>query len=191
MRWRNFLQEVGLSPMASLSELKNTGTQRKKISSNILSDETEAKEQLAELLQASVSRRLVSDVPFGTFLSGGIDSSLVTALAQKATSEKLKTFSIGFDDAKHDESGFARKVSEYLGTEHHEYRVTEKDALELISEILPQYDEPYADSSAIPTMLVSKMARQEVTMTLSGDGGDELFHGYGMYSWAERLANPL
>lgn len=161
------------------------------ISSSVLSDETEAKEQLAELLQASVSRRLVSDVPFGTFLSGGIDSSLVTALAQKATSEKLKTFSIGFDDAKHDESGFARKVSEYLGTEHHEYRVTEKDALELVPEILPQYDEPYADSSAIPTMLVSKMARQEVTMTLSGDGGDELFHGYGMYSWAERLANPL
>ncbi len=162
-----------------------------KISSNVLSDETEAKEQLAELLQASVSRRLVSDVPFGTFLSGGIDSSLVTSLAQKATSEKLKTFSIGFDDAKHDESSFARRVSEYLGTEHHEYRVMEKDALELVPEILPQYDEPYADSSAIPTMLVSKMARQEVTMTLSGDGGDELFHGYGMYSWAERLANPL
>ncbi|MFM1876609.1 MAG: hypothetical protein RL266_2346 [Bacteroidota bacterium] len=163
----------------------------KKISSNVLSDEHQAQEQLAELLQASVSRRLVADVPFGTFLSGGIDSSLVTALAHKATSEKLKTFSIGFDDAKHDESGFARKVSEYLGTEHHEYRVTEKDALELIPEILPQYDEPYADSSAIPTMLVSKMARQEVTMTLSGDGGDELFHGYGMHSWAERLANPL
>jgi asparagine synthase (glutamine-hydrolysing) len=163
----------------------------KKISSNVVSDEREAKEQLAELLQASVSRRLVADVPFGTFLSGGIDSSLVTALAQKATSEKLKTFSIGFDDAKHDESGFARKVSEYLGTEHHEYRVTEKDALELVPEIIPQYGEPYADSSAIPTMLVSKMARQEVTMTLSGDGGDELFHGYGMYSWAERLANPL
>ncbi|MCB0756024.1 MAG: asparagine synthase (glutamine-hydrolyzing), partial [Flavobacteriales bacterium] len=166
-------------------------TPEKKISSNVLSDEREAKEQLAELLQASVSRRLVSDVPFGTFLSGGIDSSLVTALAQKATSEKLKTFSIGFDDAKHDEWCFARKVSEHLGTEHHEYRVTEKDALELVPELLPQYDEPYADSSAIPTMLVSKMARQEVTMTLSGDGGDELFHGYGMYAWAERLANPL
>ncbi|MBI1286925.1 MAG: asparagine synthase (glutamine-hydrolyzing) [Flavobacteriales bacterium] len=163
----------------------------KKVGSSVLSDEREAKEQLTELLQASVSRRLVADVPFGTFLSGGIDSSLVTALAQKATSEKLKTFSIGFDDAKHDESGFARKVSEYLGTEHHEYRVTEKDALELVPEILPQYDEPYADSSAIPTMLVSKMARQEVTMTLSGDGGDELFHGYGMYTWAERLDNPL
>ena len=133
----------------------------------------------------------MSDVPFGTFLSGGIDSSLVTALAQKSTSEKLKTFSIGFDDAKHDESSFAQQVSEHLETEHFEYRVTEKDALELVPEILPQYDEPYADSSAFPTMLVSKMARQEVTMTLSGDGGDELFHGYGMYSWAQRLDNPL
>ena len=163
---------------------------KEKISSTIISDEKEAKQQLKELLQASVSRRLVSDVPFGTFLSGGIDSSLVTALAQNSTSDKLKTFSIGFDDAKHDESHFARQVSEHLGTEHHEYRITEKDALELVTDILPQYDEPYADSSAIPTMLVSKMARQEVTMTLSGDGGDELFHGYGMYNWAERLAHP-
>ena len=162
-----------------------------KISANVVSNETEAKEQLSQLLEASVSRRLMSDVPFGTFLSGGIDSSLVTALAQKASTEKLKTFSIGFDDAKHDESSFARQVSEHLETEHFEYRVTEKDALELVPEILPQYDEPYADSSAIPTMLVSKMARQEVTMTLSGDGGDELFHGYGMYSWAQRLDNPL
>lgn len=162
-----------------------------KVSANVISDETEAKQQLSELLEASVSRRLMSDVPFGTFLSGGIDSSLVTALAQKASSEKLKTFSIGFDDAKHDESSFAKQVSEHLETEHFEYRVTEKDALELVLEILPQYDEPYADSSAIPTMLVSKMARQEVTMTLSGDGGDELFLGYGMYTWAQRLDNPL
>ena len=162
-----------------------------KISSKVISDEVEAKAQLTDLLKESVKRRLVSDVPFGTFLSGGIDSSLVTALAQNSASEKLKTFSIGFDDAKHDESSFARKVSEHLDTEHYEYRVTEKDALELVTEILPQYDEPYADSSAIPTMLVSKMARQEVTMTLSGDGGDELFHGYGMYNWAERMANPV
>jgi asparagine synthase (glutamine-hydrolysing) len=162
----------------------------KKISSKVISDEVEAKAQLTDLLKESVKRRLVSDVPFGTFLSGGIDSSLVTALAQNSTSEKLKTFSIGFDDAKHDESGFARKVSEHLDTEHYEYRITEKDALELVADILPQYDEPYADSSAIPTMLVSKMAQQEVTMTLSGDGGDELFHGYGMYNWAERMTNP-
>jgi len=162
-----------------------------KVTANVISNEVEAKEQLSQLLEASVSRRLMSDVPFGTFLSGGIDSSLVTALAQKSTTEKLKTFSIGFDDDKHDESSFARRVSEHLGTEHFEYRVTEKDALELVPEILSQFDEPYADSSAIPTMLVSKMARKEVTMTLSGDGGDELFHGYGMYSWAQRLDNTF
>ncbi len=160
------------------------------LTSNVLSDETQAKSQLKSLLQSSVERRLMSDVPYGTFLSGGIDSSLVTALAQSVSADKLKTFSIGFDDAKHDESNFARQVSNHLGTEHYEYRITEKDALELIPSIIPQYDEPYSDSSAIPTMLVSKMARQEVTMTLSGDGGDELFHGYGMYNWAERLANP-
>lgn len=161
------------------------------IQSTTITDEKEAKNHLKTLLQNAVSRRLMSDVPFGTFLSGGIDSSLVTALAQYSSSEKLKTFSIGFDDAKHDESAFARQVSDYLDTEHHEYRVTEKDALQLVTEIIPQYDEPYADSSAIPTMLVSKMARQEVTMTLSGDGGDELFHGYGMYNWATRLENPI
>lgn len=161
-----------------------------KLTPTILSDEVEAKAQLKELLQASVKRRLVSDVPFGTFLSGGIDSSLVTALAQQVSSDRLKTFSIGFDDAKHDESGFARQVSEHLGTEHFEYRVSEKDALDLVPTLIPQFDEPFADSSAIPTMLVSKMARQEVTMTLSGDGGDELFHGYGMYNWADRMANP-
>ena len=161
-----------------------------KITSELLSDEIEAKSRLKDLLQESVKRRLMSDVPFGTFLSGGIDSSLVTALAQNVSHDKLKTFSIGFEDAKHDESSFARQVSQHLGTEHFEYRVTEKDALELVPTLLPQYDEPYSDSSAIPTMLVSKMARQEVTMTLSGDGGDELFHGYGMYNWAERMANP-
>jgi asparagine synthase (glutamine-hydrolysing) len=162
-----------------------------KISTHVLSDEIEAKAQLETLLTASVKRRLIADVPFGTFLSGGVDSSLVTALAQKCTSDTLKTFSIGFEDKRHNESGFARQVAQYLGTDHHEYTVTEKDALELITQIVPQYDEPYADSSAIPTMLVSKMARQEVTMTLSGDGGDELFMGYGAYDWAERLDHPL
>ncbi len=171
-------------------ETRSYWTAAEKISSTVISDEVEAKAQLRELLEASVKRRLISDVPFGTFLSGGIDSSVVTALAQQVSADRLKTFSIGFEDAKHDESGFARQVSDHLGTEHFEYRVTEKDALELVPTIIPRFDEPFADSSAIPTMLVSKMARQEVTMTLSGDGGDELFHGYGMYNWAKRLADP-
>ncbi len=153
-------------------------------------DESSAMERLEELLTASVKRRLISDVPFGTFLSGGIDSSVVTALAQKVSDRPIRTFSIGFNNAKHNEAHFAKAVADHIGTEHESYTVTERDALELIPDILPQFDEPFADSSAIPTMLVSRLARQKVTMTLSGDGGDELFMGYGAYHWAQRLANP-
>lgn len=162
-----------------------------RILKNAISNEKIAVDQLESLVTESVQKRLMSDVPFGTFLSGGIDSSLVSALAQNVSSEKLKTFSIGFKDAKYNEANFAREVAEHLKTEHHEYMVTEQDALDLVLEIIPQYDEPYADSSAIPTMLVSKMARQEVKMTLSGDGGDELFMGYGSYQWARRMNNPI
>lgn len=161
------------------------------ITEDVISDEFETKETLKDLLFDSVTKRLMSDVPFGTFLSGGIDSSIVTAIAQRSSSERVRSFSIGFAESTHDESKFARQVSSHIGTEHHEYIVTEKDALELIPTMLDQYDEPFADSSAIPTMLVSKLARQEVTMTLSGDGGDELFHGYGSYNWAERLNTPI
>jgi asparagine synthase (glutamine-hydrolysing) len=153
-------------------------------------DERSALERLEELLTASVKRRLISDVPFGTFLSGGIDSSVVTALAQKVSDHPIRTFSIGFNNAKHNEARFAKAVADHLGTEHETYTVTEKDALELIPDIIPQFDEPFADSSAIPTMLVSRLARKKVTMTLSGDGGDELFMGYGAYHWAHRLAHP-
>jgi asparagine synthase (glutamine-hydrolysing) len=145
---------------------------------------------LRTLLESSVQYRLVSDVPYGTFLSGGIDSSLVTAVAQKMNHEPVNTFSIGFWEKEFNEAPFARKIAEYLGTDHHEFTVTEKEAIEWIPQLLSIYDEPYADSSAIPTLLVSRMARQNVTMTLSGDGGDELFMGYGVYKWAERLSNP-
>jgi asparagine synthase (glutamine-hydrolysing) len=146
--------------------------------------------ELKSLLESSVKFRLMADVPFGTFLSGGIDSSIVTAVAQSVHSRAVNTFSIGFWDQAFDESGYARKVSEYLGTNHHSIRVTEADALEWMPQLTGIYDEPYADSSAIPTLLVSKMARKHVTMTLSGDGGDELFMGYGAYRWAERLKHP-
>jgi asparagine synthase (glutamine-hydrolysing) len=162
-----------------------------KISDKLITNEQEAKEKLKELLISSVKYRMISDVPFGTFLSGGIDSSLVTAIAQSLSSEPVKTFNIRFEDAKFDESPYAKTIAAYLGTNHHESTVTEKDALELIPQLHEIYDEPFADSSAIPTLLVSKMARQNVTMTLSGDGGDELFMGYGAYRWAERLNNPL
>ncbi|MDD3687662.1 MAG: asparagine synthase (glutamine-hydrolyzing), partial [Bacteroidales bacterium] len=156
---------------------------------NVITDISEAKERLNTLITSSVSMRLVSDVPFGTFLSGGIDSSLVTAVAARQHNQKLNTFSIGFADSKHDESKYAAKVAEYLGTNHHEYIVTENDARDIIVDMLDFYDEPYADSSAIPTMMLSKLAKQTVSMVLSGDGGDELFHGYGAYRWAKRLNN--
>jgi len=156
---------------------------------NVINDPKEAKTRLHELIKSSVSMRLVSDVPFGTFLSGGIDSSLVTAVASRAYSGKLKTFSIGFADSKYDESKYARKVAKHLGTDHHEYMVTEDDAKNIIVDMLDFYDEPYADSSAIPTMMLSKLAKESVSMVLSGDGGDELFHGYGAYKWAKRLTH--
>lgn len=157
----------------------------------VFTGEASALDYLQELVESSVSYRLIADVPFGTFLSGGIDSSLISAVANKVSGGGLNTFSIGFDDAKHDESGKARAVANALGTNHHEYRMTRHDAIDQIADMFSYYDEPYADSSALPSMLVSKMARKHVTMVLTGDGGDELFMGYGMYNWAQRLQNPL
>lgn len=150
-----------------------------------------AKETLKSLIESSVNYRMISDVSFGTFLSGGIDSSIVTAVAQHLSDKPINTFSIGFNDKKHNEAGFAKQVADYLKTNHHEFIVNEQDALKLVSELPSVYDEPYADSSAIPTLLVSQLAGKHVKMTLSGDGGDELFMGYGAYKWAERLNNPF
>lgn len=158
----------------------------------VISDETTAKKQLNDLLLDAVEKQLISDVPIGTFLSGGIDSSLVTALAAKVSgNDKIKTFSIAIDDGRYNESKFARQVADHLQTEHHEFKIKEKEVLELVDTLIPTYDEPFADSSAFPTMMVSRLAKKQVTVALSGDGGDELFHGYGMYTWANRLSNPL
>jgi asparagine synthase (glutamine-hydrolysing) len=156
-----------------------------------ITDPDLALQELKKLIESSVKYRLISDVPYGTFLSGGIDSSLVTAVAQSLHTGAINTFSIGFWQKDFDESGYARKVAEYLGTNHHELMVNEDDALQWMPRLNDTYDEPYADSSAIPTLLVSAMAKKHVTMTLSGDGGDELFMGYGAYKWAERLRNPF
>lgn len=150
-----------------------------------------AKEILRDLVEQSVRYRLRSDVPYGTFLSGGIDSSLVTAVAQRNLSTRLKTFTIGFAESKFDERSHAKEIADYLGTDHTELVVTERDALSIVPKILDIYDEPFADSSAIPTMMVSQLAKSQTTMVLSGDGGDELFMGYGAYTWAQRLQNPL
>ena len=146
----------------------------------------QATEELDQLLTDSVAKRLVADVPFGTFLSGGIDSSLVTALAAKQYGPGLRTFSIAMDQQTHDESAYALAVSKALGTQHTSFKVTAKDAMDLVTDLPDMYQEPYADSSAIPTLLVSQLARKHVTMVLTGDGGDELFLGYGAYRWAER-----
>jgi len=151
--------------------------------------ETEAEKKLEEILIESFNFRMVSDVPVGSFLSGGIDSSLVTAILQKHNKEKINTFTIGFEDEKYNEAHYAKKIADYLGTNHSEHYCTKQDALDLIP-LLPQmYDEPFADSSAIPTALVSKLAKEKVTVVLSGDGGDEIFGGYSSYELFEnRLA---
>ncbi len=153
-----------------------------------ITDPRQGMEELKELVESSVRYRLIADVPYGTFLSGGIDSSLVSAVAQSQHSQPVNTFSIGFWNEAYDESGHAREVARYLGTNHHEMHITREDALEWLPRLTHIYDEPYADSSAIPTLLVSQMARRHVTVTLSGDGGDELFMGYGAYNWAQRLS---
>ncbi|GAA4452839.1 asparagine synthase (glutamine-hydrolyzing) [Rurimicrobium arvi] len=157
---------------------------------NPLSQESAVLPAFRDLLFASVERQMISDVPLGTFLSGGIDSSLVTALASKIAPKPVNTFSIGFEDPKHDESVFAEQIAKHLRTNHHTFKVSVQDVLDIVPDFFNLYDEPFADSSAFPTMLVSKLARQHVTVTLSGDGGDELFQGYGMYTWANRLSNP-
>ena len=151
----------------------------------------EAKDQLAALLSSSVRYRMISDVPYGIFLSGGIDSSLVAALAQQQNQTAVKTFTIGFKEERYNEAAHAAKIAAHLKTEHHEFTLSYTDALQLCDQSMDSYDEPFADSSAIPTMLVSKHAREQVKMVLTGDGGDELFMGYGMYRWALRLQNPL
>ncbi len=161
-----------------------------KILKETISDEVSAKNTLKGLLKSSVRYCMISDVPIGVLLSGGVDSSLVTAIAQSFSEQPVQTFSIGFTDKKYNESEFAANVAKYIGTNHHEYQVTECDALRLVEKILDIYDEPYADSSAIPTLIVSELARKNVTVVLTGDGGDELFMGYGFYYWARRMQNP-
>ncbi|HHR6146877.1 TPA: asparagine synthase (glutamine-hydrolyzing) [Providencia alcalifaciens] len=144
--------------------------------------EEEAIIETEKLLKTACEYRMVADVPVGMFLSGGYDSSAVTALLQSERSEKLKTFSIGFYEEKYNEAHHAKKVAKYLGTDHTEYYCTQQDALNILPKLPEIWDEPFGDASAIPTTLVSQLARKNVTVSLSADGGDEVFAGYDKYT---------
>jgi asparagine synthase (glutamine-hydrolysing) len=147
--------------------------------------ETEALQHTEQLLQSAVEYRMVADVPVGMFLSGGYDSSMVAALLQHKRTEKIKTFTIGFHEKGFDEAPCAKKVAEHLGTDHTEYYCTKDDARNILPEMVHYWDEPFADPSAVPTMLVSRLAREKVTVSLSADGGDELFGGYSKYAFIQ------
>jgi len=156
----------------------------------------ETVKSLERLLSSTISSQLMGDVPVGAFLSGGVDSTAVVALMQKISSQPIKTFSIGFESKGYDETPYAAAIAKVLGTDHHQLRVGDSDVAKTVPDLSATYDEPFADSSQIPTLMVAKLAREHVRVSLSGDGGDELFAGYNRYilagqQWARLEKIPL
>lgn len=178
-------QQTAESYWCAKAEMSKAAKTLSSVSAEQLLADTEA------ILKAAVGRQMMADVPLGAFLSGGVDSSLIVALMQSQAQTPVKTFTIGFEDPRFNEAEFAKAVAKHLGTEHTELYVSEQDVLAVVPQLAEIYDEPFSDSSQIPTYLESKIARQHVTVTLSGDAGDELFCGYNRYILTARLWGKL
>jgi len=179
-------KEINQTQFWSTETIYNQGA-----SSQFLGTENDAVHALDGVLMSAVNLQMQADVPLGAFLSGGIDSSVIVALMQSQSSKKINTFSIGFDIEEYNEAEHARAVAKYLGTNHYDMYISERDALEVIPFLPHIYDEPFADSSQIPTYLVSKFAKQKVTVALSGDAGDELFGGYNRYVFSNQYFRKI
>ncbi len=175
--------QAGHFMRVNVETLQSSITRYWDISTNVISGKTytQAKQELRELLFNSVEQRMTDDIPFGAFLSGGVDSSIIAAIAAKISKKPVKTFSVGYENKRYDESERARIVAGHIGSEHHEYILSPEEVLSDIDRVILNYDEPYADASAIPTYFISKKAAEKAGMVLSGDGGDEVFGGYNKY----------